>query len=187
MPSLSDLPPEAHRVIAIFGLPGAGKTTVAGALAETLGRPIISSGDIARRIDPAALARGEMADRATLRAAFAREMLNASDTGVIVDGLPRDPSDVELLNQAETLFVLLTCRPDIAIYRQLRRGRTGDTPALIEKRTLEQQALMELNKHGGWAFRTADWRATLNTTALRPEMVIAQVTDYILGRRSSIA
>jgi adenylate kinase family enzyme len=179
--------PEANRVIAIFGPPGAGKTTVARALSEVLGRPVLASGDIARRIDPDAIARGDMADREKLRAAFAREMLEAGDVGVIVDGLPRDPGDLELLNPSETLLVLLNCSPERAIDRQLKRGRDGDTVELVVKRTAEQRQLMELDKKGGWAYEAASWRATLNTSNLRPDTVIEQVTNYVLGRRSSIA
>lgn len=180
MPSPSDA-----RVIAIFGPPGAGKTTVARAVAAKLHRPIISSGDIARQLDPGALARGEMADRVVLRAGFLTELAKHADHGVVVDGLPRDPTDVELL-PADTLYILLNCRPDVAVGRQVLRGRPGDTIENIVKRTSEQRALMELDKKGGWSYELATWKGALDTTALTVPRVITQVTEYLAGERKTI-
>lgn len=179
--------PEQGRVIAIFGPPGAGKTTVARALAHTLQAVYISSGDIAREVDPEALARGEMADRAVLREAFLSAMEAAGDQQVVVDGLPRDPTDIELLpGRGETMFILLNVRRDISTERQLRRGREGDTEALIARRNDEQRALMEIDTANGWPYELAGWKQSLATDRHTAEYVIKLVTDYIHGKRSTI-
>jgi adenylate kinase family enzyme len=179
-------PSEPGRVIAIFGPPGAGKTTVARALVDILGAAYVSSGDIAREVDPGALAKGQMANRRKLRDAFKAEL--AKHPGrIVVDGLPRDPTDVEYLPPApETMFVLLNVLPGIANERQLRRGRIGDEPEIIERRTREQRALMELDKPDGWSFQLAGWKQSLLTDRHTAQHVIRLVSEYVAGRRSTI-
>lgn len=179
--------PSDARVIAVFGPPGAGKTTVAMALASTLEMGYVASGDIARRVDPGAISRGEMADRGALRDAFVEALLGAQQTyaRVVVDGLPRDPGDVAML-PPDALFILLSARPDILMDRQRYRGRPGDDAGLIIRRTTEQRLLMELDVKDGWAYRLAGWKSTLNTGDKTREQVVGQALGWVSGERKTI-
>ncbi len=75
------------RIIAIDGPAGAGKSTVARALAARLGLEYLDTGAMYRAVTLAAMQRGiDPADVETV-AALARELsLDVSDDGVIVDG-----------------------------------------------------------------------------------------------------
>ena len=175
------------RVIAIYGGPGTGKTTTATALVYALGAHYVSSGDIARAVDPEALARGEMANREKLREGFRQALYNAGSHGItVVDGLPRDPTDVELLPEG-TIYIFLTCTRSIAVERQVARGRKGDEDiSLIWKRTDEQAKLLQLSRPNSWAYRLATEQGTLSTSYLRPDQVNERVLDYISGRRDRL-
>jgi adenylate kinase family enzyme len=163
------------RFVSIYGPPGAGKTSVAMPLAKMLDAAYISSGDIARRVDPEALARGAMADRKRLREGFVDAILDAARSGarmVVVDGLPRDPTDCELLPD-DTEYVLLTAKPKVLIQRQIDRAREGDTVDIINARTEEQIHLLQLRVADGWAYRIAD--AVIDTTKMDLTQMLAAV------------
>lgn len=170
-------------VIAVYGPPGAGKTTLARMLADRLDRVYVSSGDLAREADPDSLSRGEMADRDKLRAAFNEALGRAigSTRLVVVDGLPRDPHDPELLPVGETQFLLLEVHPYVAERRQLQRGRPGDEPDIISKRTKEQTVLMELDQPGGWARDLA--HLTMTTDSHDPETTYDRAMRYLTLRK----
>lgn len=169
-------------VVAITGLPGAGKTTLALGLSELTGWPVMSTGDIARRVDPAGLSRGELANEQLFRAAFLGA-LGSYTPPVILDGLPRSRGQVELL-PPDTLVFALWCRPDIAIGRLLRRGRSDDTEALAKKRVAEQADLLEFDLPGrGWAREIAGWEGSLNTSVAKPGWILERVFGYVTGER----
>lgn len=176
------------RVIAIFGAPGVGKTTTAKAIVEAFGAQYVSSGDVARKVDPEALARGEMADRQKLAAGFktALEQATIASEMVVVDGLPRDPGDVFLLPE-DTEYLLLDCDKHISVDRQLRRSRPDDDMELIRKRTVEQRALLELDKPDGWAHRLCDWTRALNTGDKSRDRVIELAIRFIRGESRTLA
>lgn len=107
---------------------------------------------------------------------------------IIVDGLPRDPTDVALLPE-DTIYILLTCMPGTSIDRQLARGRPGDTEDLVHKRTIGQRRLMRMDDQHGWAYRLAGglsdglMRGTvIDTTDMSRAAVIAKVTSFLDGR-----
>lgn len=166
--------------IAITGIPGSGKTTLAGALAVEFGLPVVSSGDIARRLDPEALARGEMANMRVLAQAL-MQTLDPLD-GWILDGWPRTVAQYQLLDP-EARLILLTCRADVAIDRQLLRGREGDTEEIIAKRTHEQAELLGMGTAVGWAGEAAGWGATINTTRKQPDLIAHDVAAFLRGEK----
>lgn len=146
------------RVLCVYGPPGSGKTTVAERMAADLKAAYVSSGDIARMADPTALARGELADRGLIKEALTEAIWKPYEAGqlVVVDGAPRPRSDIDLMPRLSTGFILLDCWPEVAIQRQLDRGRNGDEAELVKKRTEEQRAVMELDDPKGWAYALAD-------------------------------
>ncbi len=76
------------RVIAIDGPAGAGKSTIARALADLLGLEYLDTGAMYRAITFAAMQRDLSLDDAAAVGALAREVtLEVSESGVIVDGL----------------------------------------------------------------------------------------------------
>ncbi len=76
------------RVIAIDGPAGAGKSTIARALAKRLGLQYLDTGAMYRAITFAALGRGVSLDDTVAVGALARDAaLEVSESGVTVDGL----------------------------------------------------------------------------------------------------
>jgi hypothetical protein len=57
----------------------------------------------------------------------------------------------------------------------------------VEKRTDEQRALMELDNAGGWAYRLAGWKQSVQTNDKTRERVIAMVVGYLQGTRRTVA
>jgi adenylate kinase len=138
--------------IVLLGPPGAGKGTQAQLLADRLGVPAISTGDmlraavaagsgLGRRVD-SVMASGALVDDA-LMAEVVRERVAQPDTdkGYLLDGYPRT------LPQAETLAgilkdagqeldaVLLVDVPgDELVRRALLRGRGDDKEEVIRER-----------------------------------------------------
>lgn len=172
-----------RRVIAITGIPGAGKTTLAKTVGAVLGYPVISTGDISRRVDPDGLAAGAMADEALLRRAFQQTLEDADwSTPNIVDGLPRSREQVALLPYF-TRIVNLTCRPDIARDRLLRRGREDDTPDIVARRIEEQSELLDIKHADGWLYALAGWGWSVNTSYKSPEQVAEGVLAALTGKK----
>lgn len=176
-------PTPTLRVVAVAGIPGAGKTTLARALAEHYGWGYIGTGDTARAVDPKSLAQGGMADESLFREAF--KMRLAKWTGpemVVLDGIPRSRGQIELLPYFTTLLAL-TCRPDIARERLLRRGREDDTPDLVDRRITEQSDLLDVQHADGWLYTLAGWGRVINTSQKRPEEIAADVIAFLDGKK----
>lgn len=75
-------------VIAIDGPAGAGKSTIARALAARLGLEYLDTGAMYRGVTLAAMRRGLAVDDTPAVAALARDLaLDVSDSGVIIDGV----------------------------------------------------------------------------------------------------
>jgi len=149
------------RVIAVYGIPGAGKTTLARHLAETMDAAFVSSGDIARNADPESIAAGHLADEERIKDALVSAIWEPYDQGrlVVVDGAPRAPFQVAYMPKLTTAYLWLDCWPEVAIRRQIDRGRPGDDDiTLVEGRTWEQFKLMEFDSAVGWAASLADIR-----------------------------
>ena len=171
--------------VAIAGIPGSGKSTLAAGLSDRLGWPVLSTGDIARKIDPASIAAGGVADPPAFARAFLaayREAKPGAGT-LILDGIPRYREQIDLLPE-RTVLIGLTCRPDIAIERQIRRARPGDDDVeTVRFRTNTQAGLLEVDIADGWLYRLAGWGAVVNTSRDLPDVITAQVVAYLTGQK----
>lgn len=140
----------------ILGAPGAGKGTQAIRIAERLGIPAISTGDIFRKniseetelgmqVKSILASGGFVPDDVTI--AIVRDRLTQDDAqaGFLLDGFPRTPGQVEALDEilsdggsALDAVVDLTVDTDEVVQRLLKRaqeqGRADDTEDVIRAR-----------------------------------------------------
>jgi adenylate kinase len=147
--------------LVLFGPPGAGKGTQAGALSARLGVPHISTGDIFRSAVASESALGLEAksylDRGELVPdevviGMIRDRLTQADTGSgwLLDGFPRTvPQARELddlllgIGQSLDCVLNLQVANTILVERLLSRGRQDDSESVIRRRLevyLEQTA-----------------------------------------------
>jgi adenylate kinase len=142
--------------LVMLGPPGAGKGTQAARLAERLGIPAISTGDIFRSHVEGRTGLGDLARRYMdageyvpddITNAMVRDRLNRRDAldGFILDGYPRTVEQVEALDQmlrdqgrGLDAVVELTADHDEVVERMLLRaqtaGRKDDTEVVIRRR-----------------------------------------------------
>lgn len=138
--------------IVLLGPPGAGKGTQAVQLAEKLGIPQISTGDLFRHNISTGTELGVEAKRyldagdlvpATLTNALVDDRLDADDAagGFILDGYPRSVEQAQALDDMLTkrgvqLDAVLEFRvPDDELVARLKgRGRADDTEEIIRNR-----------------------------------------------------
>lgn len=188
----------AHRLL-IVGPPGAGKGTQAVRLAELLGIPAISTGDIFRanvseETELGVLAKSYM-DKGeyvpdTVTNDMVRDRLGREDAqeGFLLDGYPRTLPQVEALDDmlaelgtALDRVLLLEVRTEEVVGRLVERGheqgRSDDTEETIRRRIevyAEQTApLIDVFEQRG-ILRRVDGMASINevTAALREALVL---------------
>jgi adenylate kinase len=143
-------------ILILMGPPGAGKGTQAKVLAERLGVPTISTGDIFRANVASGTELGREAQRYIdageyvpdeLTNEMVRERLAADDTraGFLLDGYPRTLDQVAVLDELLAgqdrqldAVVELEVEPDELVQRLLRRAklehRSDDTEEVIRRR-----------------------------------------------------
>ena len=146
----------ALRVL-LFGPPGSGKGTQAALLAERLGVPAISTGDMLRqavaggtelggRVD-GILASGALVDDVTM-AEVVKDRLRQEDArrGFLLDGYPRTLGQADTLakileKQGESLdaAVLLEVPEDELVRRMMGRGRADDREDVVRERLRQYQ------------------------------------------------
>lgn len=168
-------------VWAISGTPGAGKTTLAEALAQRSGRTLIRSRDIVQSVDPGAIGDGRLADGPRIAAAF-EEMLAVRSGYLILDGMPRTPDQLDLLPPGSLVFSLW-CREDVALERISRRGRLDDDPQIAARRWREQAAILEQDR---WLREACTYTRQLNTANKNREQVVRGVWAYLTGESGEV-
>lgn len=131
--------------IFLFGVQGAGKSTVGKYLAEKFGVPFIATGDIFRKLreENTDLGRkikalydaGEMSpDDLTME--IVNKRINEPDAfdGFVLDGAPRNLVQEGLISKQPDLIILVTLSEKEALKRMMERGRVDDTEESIKKR-----------------------------------------------------
>lgn len=133
-----------------IGPPGAGKGTQAQRVAEKLGIPHISTGDmfrhhvssgtdLGRKVDAIMRAGEYVPDEITVAMLEGRLALEDARDGFILDGFPRTEAQVEALDHligADGLdaVVVFDVDEDALVDRLLARGRADDTEETIRNR-----------------------------------------------------
>ncbi len=144
--------PAGRRCIVFLGPPNSGKGTQAKFLAEALGIPAISTGEMLRAAVAAGtglgkrvegvMATGELVDD-DLMADVVRDRLNQDDAaqGFLLDGYPRTAAQAATLEgllgetHAELGDVILIDAPaDVLVARALGRGREDDREDVVRER-----------------------------------------------------
>jgi adenylate kinase len=142
--------------LVLLGAPGAGKGTQAVRIAEALGIPAISTGDLFRANIKGGTPLGRKVQEYTSRGAFVpdsvtnemvRDRLAQADAaeGFLLDGYPRNVAQVAELDAiladrgaALDLAIELTADPEVVVPRLLKRaeleGREDDTEDVIRHR-----------------------------------------------------
>jgi adenylate kinase len=142
--------------LVLLGPPGAGKGTQAARLAERLGVPAISTGDIFRANIEGGTELGRTAQEYTARGelvpdevtnAMVRDRLAQPDAarGFLLDGYPRNTAQVGELDailgadgRALDAALEITADADVVVERLLKRaeieGRADDTEPVIRRR-----------------------------------------------------
>lgn len=136
----------------IVGPQGAGKGTQAALLAESLGIPHVSTGDLFRANLAAGTELGRLAkkfmdagelvpDEVTQEMVAARVAQPDAKPGFLLDGFPRTVAQADwltgLLLGLEApidVVVLLTAPDQVLLERMLTRGRADDTVEAIQRR-----------------------------------------------------
>ncbi|MEV7972456.1 adenylate kinase [Cellulomonas sp. NPDC089187] len=140
----------------LLGAPGAGKGTQAAKLAERLGVPAISTGDIFRANIKGGTELGKLAQEYSSRGelvpdevtdSMVRDRLAEADAaeGFLLDGYPRNTAQVSALDATLTdagvsldVALEITVDPEVVVPRLLKRaeieGREDDTEPVIRRR-----------------------------------------------------
>lgn len=126
-------------VIAVTGMPGSGKSTVARVIAEELGYPLIVMGDIVREevlkrglevtpenVERVARELREARGPGVIAEIVVERALLLGNPGIVVDGV-RSLEEVSILARLGRVYVVAVhSPPNLRFKRMLARGREGD-------------------------------------------------------------
>lgn len=161
------------RTIALIGLSGVGKSSVAGILGARLGRPVydtdaLVAGEAGRDVATIFATRGEEAFRDLESAALARVLGGPPAIVATGGGIVLRPANRELLR--EHAFVAWLDAPDAVLLERLS-AHDERRPLLAENPVARLAAL----RAGRTALYSELATATIDTTGLTPVAVAAQI------------
>lgn len=127
--------------ILLIGPQGSGKSTQGKLLAEVLGLPYISTGDIFRQTASMdemirhVLDKGELVENETTSQVVEKRLKQEDcQNGFILDGYPRNIEQIELFDPKFDKVFYLNVSEEQVIERLLKRGRKDDTQEGIKTR-----------------------------------------------------
>lgn len=148
--------------ILLIGPQGSGKSTQAGLLSEHLKIPVISTGEIFRKLSQKEAGIGGMIRRILeegklvgddTTSSIVKERLQEDDcqNGFIMDGYPRNLDQLKLFDpEFDKVFYLNVPEKEVS-QRLLRRGRADDTEEAVKTRLdlyyLQTQPLLDYYKN----------------------------------------
>jgi adenylate kinase len=138
----------AGPIILVLGPPGSGKTVNAQKISKRYHVPTISVADLLKQSG----GWGKAGSTKTLRAPVEQRFTKADvNKGFVLDGFPLTAKQAEYLENVskqrglgEPIVVHITVADSTATQRMLKRGRSDDNPATIERRLSEYHAQAEL-------------------------------------------
>lgn len=131
--------------ILLFGIQGSGKSTIGRYIADKLGIPFISIGDILRKLREEDSETGRLVKSLIDKGHFipdqlAMEIINKrldekdASGGFVLDGAPRNLEQEKLFTHDLDLVLIVRLDEEEAIKRLLNRGRHDDSERAIRKR-----------------------------------------------------
>ena len=167
------------RRIVLLGAPGSGKSTQGQKLAEFLGCPWISTGELFRKSEDSEIRERirteKLIDDETTFEILSDALVGVSDA--IIDGFPRTRKQAEMALSLGISEVIEIDIPDDEVFNRLSvRGRDQDTPEVIGKRLADyrnmRQEVDEALTDGGIEIKKVDGLGTVDEVFNRVKEVL---------------
>ena len=141
-------------VIAVTGMPGSGKSTVARVIARRLGYPLLVMGDVVREevarrgleltvhnIEEVAKRLRELRGPGAIAELIVEKARALNTQGVVVDGV-RSLDEVKVLSSLGRVYIVAVhSPPNLRFQRMISRGREGDVSSPEEFRFRDEANL----------------------------------------------
>ncbi len=192
---LGQAKPQAKTVLLIIGPPGSGKTTQAAKLSRKLQVPSISMADVlkkeggGRKVDKRLkvnLAADLMNDQVSNELIDKRLARKDTARGFILDGYPVTHGQAEYLEKLlkergmpAPVVIHLNVPDAMAIDRMRGRGRSDDTPELMQRRLEEYHAQSKavLERYRGDQLKTIDATKSIEEVWREIEKAVGRTAD----------